>query len=324
MQDPGDWEFPENLRPKSNSCEFSLTDKLDAVVKIRSMIPDEAFTADILGTERLGSGVVIGSSGLILTIGYLITEARDIWVTTNNDKSVPGHALAYDQTTGFGLIQALDNLNVPHITIENHQAVKANDRVILASYGGRRHALDTNVVKTGEFAGYWEYVLDNAIFTSPPHPQWGGAALLNSSGSLVGIGSLFLQELFEGQSQQGNMVVPTSIVFPILDNLITHGHSGAEPRPWLGMYTVESEGKLIVSSLAHHGPAEISGVAQGDQIIDVNGQAISSLANLFRSIWRLGAAGVSVPITFIRDDKKLNITVKSVDRNDYLIKPNFH
>ncbi|MDA0237128.1 MAG: S1C family serine protease, partial [Proteobacteria bacterium] len=318
------WTFPQSLRPSSKNLTFNLSRAVNSVVKVRTAISAEAFTADILGTERIGSGVLINEHGLILTVGYLLTEAESVWITTNLNQSVAGHVVAYDQATGLGLIQALGKLHIEPSNLETSNLMKPSDDVYFVSHGGLEHALHSKIVRVDEFAGYWEYVLDEAIYTSPPHPQWGGAAIFNGRGHVIGIGSLFLQEVFEGQSQQGNLAIPTHLLEPILSDLLEFGRPLTPARPWIGMYTVEIGGKLIVSSLARYGPAELAGILQGDQIISIGEDKTSTLANFFRSVWNLGSAGVSVPLNINREGNYLQFIINSVDRNDFLLKPKTH
>src|SRR3954469_23291518 len=190
----GDWAFPLEMRPRPEEWRFDLDSALDSVVGLRAEIPEDAFTAQILGTERIGNGVVIRDDGLILTIGYLITEASTIWLTTNKGNVVGGFPIAYDQGTGFGLVQPLGKLGVDAISRGSASTCRVGENVVLASHGGRAHALKATVFAKREFAGYWEYILEEAIYTAPAHPQWGGAALIGSTGDLLGIGSLLVQE----------------------------------------------------------------------------------------------------------------------------------
>ena len=324
MADSNDWAFPTNLRPKSEDLAFDLDAALDSVVLVRAEIPDDAFTAPILGTERVGNGVVIGRDGLVLTIGYLITEASAVWLTTNHGNVVAGDPLAYDQATGLGLVQPLGRIGVPGLERGSAQACKAGDKVVVAGHGGRAHALQASVHAKREFAGYWEYVLDEAIFTLPAHPQWGGAALIGSDGRLLGIGSLLVEEKMQGETVQGNMIVPIDVLEPILNSLLTTGRSGRPPRPWLGMYTTEVEHHLVVAGLAERGPAAQAGMQIGDMVIEVAGRPVSGLAGLFRSIWSLGEAGVEVPLTATRKGEKKRFTVHSADRADFLKKRSVH
>jgi S1-C subfamily serine protease len=324
MSDVEEWSFPEDLQPDTDDVSFDLDSALDAVVNVRAEIPDDAFTASILGTERVGNGVVIREDGIILTIGYLITEAETIWLTTNNGKVISGHPLAYDQATGFGLIQPLGQLNAPMLEFGNAEACQTGDDVYFLGQGGRQHALKAKLIDKREFAGYWEYVLEEALFIAPAHPQWGGAALVGDDGRLLGVGSLLVQEAVDGETVQGNMVVPIDLLNPILENMITTGRSGAPPRPWLGMYTTESGKNLVVGGVAEHGPAAKAGIKQGDLVLEVAGQRTSTLAQLFRTAWQIGPAGTKIPLTIAREGDVLRFEVKSADRNDFLKKPRLH
>jgi S1-C subfamily serine protease len=324
MSDVEEWSFPESLQPEYDEVSFDLDAVLNAVVSVRTEIPDEAFTASILGTERVGNGVVIGENGVVLTIGYLITEAETVWLTTNEGNVVPGYPLGYDQATGFGLIQPLGELDAPKIERGSARHCEPGDNVLFVGQGGRQHALKAKLVDKREFAGYWEYVLDEALFTAPAHPQWGGAALVGNDGRLLGIGSLLVQEAVDGQTVQGNMIVPIDLLEPILENMLKTGRAGTPPRPWLGMYTTESGKNLIVGGIAEHGPAASAGIRQGDLVLEVGGKRINSLAQLFRTAWGMGPAGTNIPLTIARDGDVLRFEVKSADRNDYLKKPRLH
>jgi len=218
-----EWEIPAELQPKPEDYAFDLDRALGAVLGLHATVPEDAFTAGTLGTERAGSGVLIRKDGLVLTIGYLITEAESLWLTSSVGGAVPGHVLAYDQETGFGLVQALGRLSVSPMELGTELRVGAGDRVIMAAEGGRRHSISATVVARQEFAGHWEYVLDRAIFTAPAHPFWGGAALIGTDGSLIGIGSLQLQHSSGRELRRDvNMVVPIDLLPPILDELMTY------------------------------------------------------------------------------------------------------
>jgi S1-C subfamily serine protease len=324
MSESSDWAFPAELQPKPEQLHFDLEAALNSVVMLRAEIPQDAFTASILGTERVGNGVVIRSDGLVLTIGYLITEAQTIWLTTNGGTAVPGHSLAYDQVTGFGLVQPLGRLGVPALQRGSAKSCAIGDEMTLIGYGGRAHALQAKIIAKREFAGYWEYVLDEAIFTAPAHPQWGGAALVGEGGRLLGIGSLLVQEALGGETIQGNMIVPIDPLEPILPDMLTMGRANRPQRPWLGMYTTDASGQLVVGGLADGGPADRAGVRPGDLVLEVAGERASTLADLFRKVWRLGAAGAEVPLTLGREGALVRVRVHSADRNDFLKKPQLH
>ena len=318
------WAFPESLQPKADETQFDLARALDAVVQVRAEVPEDAFTAHTLGTERAGNGVVIREDGLVLTIGYLITEASQIWLTTNRGMVVAGYPLAQDRATGFGLVQPLGKLDVPHLRRGLASEVKVGDSAFVLGHGGRAHSLKTRLIGKREFAGYWEYLLDEALFATPAHPQWGGTALLDTQGDLIGVGSLLVQQELNGEAVHVNMFVPIDLLTPIFDAMLQTGRGPNPPQPWLGMSTQDPDGKLVVSRLSPGGPAQRAGVQVGDMVLGVGEVRVHGLAELFRAVWRLGAAGVDVPLMLARGGDMLHITVKSADRNDFLKKPNLH
>ena len=322
MKEPGEWEFPAALQPSAEKLAFDLERTLAAVVSLRAEIPEDAFTADILGTEREGNGVVIGDDGLVLTIGYLITEAETVWLVSGQGTAIPAHVVGYDQRTGFGLVQALGRLDVPTMALGSSAGSAVGAEVIVAGEGGRRHALKAQIIAKREFAGYWEYVLDEAIFTAPAHPSWGGAALIGADGRLQGIGSLLLQEARGAEPpQDANMFVPIDLLDAVRGDLLKFGKVDEPARPWLGMYTTEMDGALQVAGLANGGPADKARLRVGDIVLKVAGAPVAGLADLFRRIWALGAAGTVIPLTIEREGEKLEIPVYSADRNDFLKSP---
>jgi S1-C subfamily serine protease len=320
-----DWEIPLNLQPEPGDYAFDLERALNAVVSLRSLVPVDAFTANTLGTERGGSGVVIKESGLIATIGYLITEAETIWINTHDGRAVPGHALAYDQETGFGLVQALGKLNLPALEFGDSDRLKIGDSAILAAGGGRHHAIENKLVGRQEFAGYWEYVLDDAFYTAPAHPFWGGTALIGPDGKLCGTGSLILQQGDgKGRRLDMNMVVPIGLLPPILSDLLTYGRVNRPARPWLGMYAAESDDAILVGGVADGGPAERAGVQTGDRIISVGNEEITDLGSLWRRVWASGSAGAEVRLRLARDESVFGVNVRSADRASFLKSPKLH
>jgi S1-C subfamily serine protease len=292
---------------------------LPSIVALRSSIPEDAFTASTLGTIREGSGVVIRDNGLVLTIGYLITEADEVWLTRHDGKVVPAHALAFDQETGFGLVQALGPLDVPSLAFGDATATELGDAVVLAD--GLGNAVSSKIVAKQEFAGYWEYLLDEAIFISPAHPSWGGAALIDENGKLLGIGSLRLQMSQGDQVADINMVVPINLLAPILDDLLNRGQIDKPPRPWLGAYSAESNGNVVVMNVADGGPAAEAGLKPGDIISEIRDAEVDGLADFYRQVWKSGPAGAEIPMRVLRDGREAWLRVKSADRGSFLKKP---
>ncbi len=320
-----DWEIPANLQPDPDDYSYDLERSMRAVVGLRTFVPADAFTAGSLGTERTGSGVVIRESGLVATIGYLITEAETIWITSADGRAIAGHAMAYDQETGFGLVQALGQLGLPALDLGDSDALKVGDQVVFAASGGRHHAVETRVVGRQEFAGYWEYVLDDAIFTAPAHPFWGGCGLIGGDGKLMGIGSLILQHGDgKGRRLDMNMVVPIGLLAPILNDLLTYGRVNRPARPWLGMFATESDETLVVGDVSSDGPAKQAGIRVGDQILAVDGEEVPDLAGLWRRVWASGSAGAEVQLELLRDNRRITVAVRSADRAKFLKSPKLH
>ena len=295
-------------------------DLFAAVVKIEARVPADARTAESLGTLRSGNGVVIDAEGLILTIGYLILEAESVDVVAG-ERRLPAEIVAYDSNTGFGLLRA--PLGLAPIELGESGALGERDHVLVAGYGGVPAARRAVVVSRREFAGYWEYLLDNAIFTAPPHPEFGGAALIGPDGKLLGIGSLVVGDAVQGETNvPGNMFVPIDLLKPILSDMLALGRGAGPRRPWLGMSTAELRGHVFVTRVSRDGPAAAAGIDSGDIVLAVGGQPVASLAELFRRVWALGAAGVEVPLTVLQKSGLRELVVHSADRYDHLrVKP---
>ena len=320
-----EWEIPPELQPDPTDHAFDLDVALQSVVGVKALVPPDAFTAQSLGTERVGSGVVIRPDGLIATIGYIVTEAESIWLTTHDGRAIPGHALAHDFETGFGLIQALGKLALPALPMEAGDAPQPSDVCVLASAGGRKHALRCTIAARQEFAGYWEYMLDEALFTAPAHPSWGGAGLIGGDGRLMGIGSLVMQQQDgKGRRVDLNMVVPASLLPPVLDDLLNYGRPNRPARPWLGLYAGEDEEGVLVSATARNGPAQKAGLMEGDRLVSVGGQRVSDLAGFWRAVWACGSAGARVPVSIARDAMPRDLTIASIDRRSFLKPPRLH
>ena len=299
----------------------TITDTLlRSVVTVRATAPEDGFTAPMLGTERSGSGVVIGDKGLVLTVGYLIVEASDVALALHDGRSVPGHVLAYDQATGFGLIQALGRLDLPPVKFGDSSKVKPGDEVTLV--GARAaHGAAGKVVARQEFAGPWEYLLDDAIFTAPAHPAFNGAALLDANGDLIGVGALALQAAGPQGVNEINMSIPIDLLPPILDDLVKHGGRKDGAHPWLGVHSVEQNGEVVVVNVDPRGPGAEAGFEQGDYIRDVRDQAVEGLADFYRKLWAVGPAGVEIPIRVVRAGREQWLRVRTGDRNAMLKKP---
>ena len=299
--------------------EFSA-ETLNSIVKVRAEVPAEARTAASLGALREGSGVVIDSNGLVLTIGYMILEASRVEVTDFAGRTVPARVLGYDHATGFGLLRALSSVtDARPLPLGLSAELGRGAEVLILSYAANGPSgQGAYVVSRREFAGYWEYLLERAIFTAPHHPNFGGAALIDKGGRLLGIGSLQVPQAIPGQPVPGNMFVPIDLLKPILSDLARKGRSGAKPRPWLGAQMEEAGGHVIVRRVSRGGPAAQAGLRAGDLIAGVGGTPVEGLSDIYRKVWALGSPGVTVPLNVLKGVRVDEVRVVSGDRYDYL------
>jgi len=291
---------------------------LAAVVRVRmKAIPDARSNAN-LGQTREGTGVVIDGRGHIVTIGYIVIEADSIEVTTQDNKTVPATLVGYDHASGFGLLRPGVPLGVKPMPLGQAADLAVREPVMVLPAGGREAASLAYVVAKRKFTGSWEYLLDTAIFTAPPTLQWAGAALVSREGKLVGIGSLLVRDVLEGESQvPGNMFVPIELLKPILADLIEKGRRNGPARPWLGLATEEVQGHLFVTRVSPEGPAEKAGVRGGDIVLGVGADTVKSHEELYRKIWGLGAAGIDVPLKVLQGADVREFKIRSIDRFQY-------
>jgi S1-C subfamily serine protease len=301
------------------SAAQTVLDALDAVVRLKIKALPEARSARTLGVEREGSGVVLRDSGLVLTIGYLVLESESIEITDNRGKSVPGTLAGYDHATGFGLIRPSIPLGLKGIELGASADAAELDRVIFATFGGKESASVATVASKRRFAGYWEYLIDDAIFTVPPRGDHSGAALINREGKLIGIGSLFVMDaVIPNRRMPGNMFVPVDLLKPILGQLSKNTETRDARRPWLGLSTQEVDGRLFVLRVQEEGPAERAGLKSGDIILSIQGDPVSSLEDFYKKLWGLGQAGAAVPLKVLQGAEVKDIRVQSINRMDFV------
>lgn len=317
-------EVEERLRPEPRSFSFDLAGGLSSVLVLESQVDDDAFTAKTLGTERVGNAIVISEKGLVLSIGYLVTEADVVVLTTGDGRRVPAHVLGVDAATGFGLLQALEPLDLPALPIGDSRRLRAGEPLISAGGGGRAHALASRLLARSPFAGYWEYYLEDALFVGSAHPHWSGAALINQAGELVGVGSLQL----EGQDEHGrveplNMFVPAELLPPILDDLAS-GRSPREARPWLGVFAQDVVDHVVVVDVSPGSPAARAELKRGDVIQAVDGRRVSDLGDFYKRIWALGGPGVVAPLTLVRGGDVFDVEIRTADRAAKMKKRRLH
>ena len=299
----------------------ALMDAANAVVGIKVKAIRNARSNESLGVERAGSGIVISPQGLVLTIGYLILEADTVEIVDSSELTVPAAVVAYDHATGFGLIRPLAPIKTTPIRIGTAKPVTQLDRLMIVTGGQEQTISIATVVAKRQFAGYWEYLIDNAIFTSPPRFDHSGAALINKDGELVGVGSLFVMDaVTPGERMPGNMFVPVDLIKPILEEMVRTGTQKQANRPWIGVNSREEDGRVKVMQVNEDSPADAAGIQAGDIILSVHGEPVTSLENFYTKLWSRGSAGSPVRMTVLQGVSTRDITVTSIDRKDFLRK----
>ena len=327
--------------PKQKDLSFDLTKTLASIVQLTAKVPENAFSAKTLGQNREGNAILISNGGLLLTIGYLVVDAHSITIKAHGCDPTSAELVAYNHETGMAIIQTSGKLSANPIELGSAESLSKGSSVIIAPYGGELHSINAKVVSRREFAGSWEYMLDNAIFTAPIHPNWSGAALIEDTGKLCGIGSLWVNDAETSASNEnvtktgkdpndnanispGNMFVPIDVLKPIYDDLISLGAVSGEQRPWLGMYTTEAMGQLFVSGTIPNAPADLAKVQSGDLIIAINGQEVNRLIDMYKLLWSLGPAGSIITLNLHRNDEEIDITVISDSRYSFIEKRKHH
>ena len=311
--------LPVNETKEDASYE-ALVQAAQAVVAVKVKALTNARSNDTLGAERVGSGVIIRGDGLILTIGYLILEADSIEVTDALGTTVPATVISYDHATGFGLVRAMGKLAPKPIRIGDSSPITQLDRMMIVTSGEDQTISIATVVAKRAFAGYWEYLIDDAIFTAPPRLDHSGAALINPKGELVGIGSLFVMDaVTPGERLPGNMFVPVNLLKPVLDEMIRTGSNREARRAWLGVNSLEEDGRVKVIQVNDESPAAKAGVEAGDIILRINGEAIQNLEDFYRRLWRY-TPGAEVRLTVLHGVETRDLTVQSIDRKEFMRK----
>lgn len=295
------------------------SDKLfGAIVKVETRAVPDARSNAALGREREGTGIVIGPGGLILTIGYLIVEADDVKITDNAGRTLPAQVVGYDHATGFGLIRALAPLRATPVLLGDSEKVAEREPMMIASQAGTDEVNFVWVVSRRPFSGSWEYLLEKAIYTSPPAMNWSGAALIDKGGKLIGIGSLIVRDASaDGSGLPGNVFIPIELLKPILTDLTKSGRRSGAARPWLGVAADEVQGRLVVTRVSPEGPADRAGIKSGDIIVGVGSDAVRTQADFYRKVWARGSAGDTIPLRVLQDLEVKEVPIRSIDRIEY-------
>lgn len=309
-------------QPQAGDAGYQrLIEAANAVVGVKVKALANARSNESLGQERTGSGVLIGEDGLVLTIGYLILEADQVELVDSDGRRMPAAVVAYDHATGFGLVRPMAPIDLKPIRLGTARPVAQLDRLMIVTGGEEQAVSIATVVSKRQFAGYWEYLIDDAIFTAPPRLDHSGAALINQDGELVGVGSLFvLDALTPGEQLPGNMFVPVDLLKPVLDEMVRTGRQKEGRRPWLGLNSLEEDGRVKVMQVNDESPADTAGIEAGDIILSINGQSVGSLETFYRALWAGGPVGAEFVLTVLHGPDVRQVTVKSIDRHDFMRK----
>jgi serine protease Do len=290
------------------------------VVEVRTVAVQGAETARALGERRSGSGAILDPT-TVLTIGYLLLEVDQVEVVTTSGKTIPGRVAAYDHQSGLGIVRTVLPLDGTILELGDSDAVSERTRVLTLGHG-EPEATELVVVSRKPFAGSWEYLVDRAIYTFPPVNNWSGAALMTGDGRLIGVGSLVVNDAASGgEPVPGNMFVPVNLIKPILSELIEKGRRSGPAQPWLGVNTEAVRGNLMVSRVSRNGPADRAGLAPGDIIVSVGAARVGDQAEFYRQVWKTGPAGAEIPLRVLQAGEIREIRVRSIDRADFLRKP---
>jgi S1-C subfamily serine protease len=309
------------MKENTTQATGAIDEILGAVVSITAHIPEDAMSADLLGTERSGHGVFIREDGLIVTVGYIVLDAETIWVGTDENTLVPAYLIANDFDSGLALLKPSLPVDVHAVELGSAADLETGEPVFVVGSGGISDTIEARVVAKHEFAGRWEYLLEEAVYTAPVHPGWAGTAMLDGSGRLCGIGSLMLQDPgISTREAPVNLIIPIDTIAPVLNELCQYGRRRTPPRPWLGMLIHEDEEQLLVAGVYRGCPADSAGLRPGDIIVRVCGRPPFSLADFLRRVWARGPAGVSVPLTVLRDSELVEVTVETTERNAFMHK----
>jgi serine protease Do len=315
-----------NSAPSTQQTIDALTKAHQAVVGVQVVAAEDARSAETLGRQRAGSGVVISADGLILTIGYLLLESDTISVITQDNKTVPARAVAYDLATGFGLIRPLVPLRgVKPVALGSAKDITNGESLMVSvgtQPGDEADVNMTQLVAKRAFSGYWEYHIDSALFTSPPINNHSGAPLFNQRGELVGIGSLFVADVL-GQNPRvpGNMFVPVDLLKPILSEMQQTGTSKLSKRPWLGLTSSEQGGRVQIVRVNKESPAQAAGLEAGDVVLAVDDAKVATLEAFYKKLWDRASPDAQVTLTVLQGAELKTIVLKPVDRMSTMRKP---
>jgi S1-C subfamily serine protease len=282
-----------------------------AVIGLSIQVPPDRPSSATLGSERWGSGVVFDPAGYALTVSYLLLDAQRIEATLRDGRKVPARLVGLDLEVGLGIVKLEGSGPWPAAALGDSRPVAPRD--VVGTVGlfedGRLSVRLGSVEAVRSFSAAWEYMLDRAFIVTPSNPAFGGAALVDAGGTVIGITSLRL-----GEAPYVNLAIPVEKFLADKDELLARGRvASRRTRPWLGLYTTPTEDGIVVSGVSPVGPARAAGFRRGDVILQVNGEKVESQEQFYRRLWQ-GSVEQDVQVIVQRDQATQSITVRPADR----------
>jgi S1-C subfamily serine protease len=279
-----------------------------SVVFLRADIPARHPSAAILGEERIGAGVAVGVDR-VLTAHYLVLGASLVQCSGVDGRPRSVERVAIDHETGLALL-ALGGPPLRPATLGHGEDSKPGRPVFLLTLDATRERKGATglVSSVGPFEAFWEYMLDRAIMTTAINPGLAGAPLFDDAGRLIGLVSLGLAAV-----GRYSLAIPIELYRRRQQGLEKSEPAGP-PRAWVGIYPQGTDGSVVLSGTVPDGPADRAGLERGDLILSVDGVAVSSLAELYRMLWRRGPGEV-LSFRILRDGALLVVEVAAGDRN---------
>ncbi len=283
---------------------------LQSVVYIHTTVSRDHPSTKILGNERLGSGVVVDPSGLILTVNYVVMGAQTISVAFQKGRRTKAEIVAQDFEVGLALIR-VNRQGLAAAEVGAGDVLERSDEVILlgAMQPQERRVTGGFVTYVGEYEGYWEYLIDHGIVSNAPNPGYGGGGLFTTTGRLAGTVSLNLNEI-----ARSSLAIPIDCYRSHRDELVHHGRVVSRPRrAWIGIFAHVVEEGVVVAGVVPDGPGERGGLQDGDVIVSLNAEEVASRREFYMSLWR-HEPGEPLTLEVMRDNKMRRFEVKGGDR----------
>jgi len=283
---------------------------LGAVVNLHAMVPRAHPSSRILGNERMGSGVIVDPSGLVLTVNYVVMGASTVDVGFLKGRRVKAEVVAQDFEVGLALVR-VKRQGLTAVPLAGGTDLTCGEPVIaVASTGPQERRISGGLVTyLGEFEAYWEYLLEHGIVSSAQNPGFGGGGLFSMTGALLGVVYLPLNEIV-----RCSLAIPVDNYREHASELLRYGRVVSRPkRAWLGVFAHALEEGVVVAGVVPDGPGDRSGLQEGDLIVSLNAEEVGNRRDFYLSLWR-HEPGEPLTLEVMRDNKVRRFEVKGGDR----------